>query len=83
MKNKLNDRLEEEKKLSRDEFKQELMVKGVVHLCEQEQRSFFREGYGDDVDKGTVESLLDYVGSSNQYEDLMSEASNETIGSYV
>jgi hypothetical protein len=59
------------------------MTKEEVHICEPEQGSFLGEDDDGDVDGRPVESLMDYQESSYQHERMMSEASNETIGSYV
>jgi hypothetical protein len=68
----MNARLRNEK-LREFEFKQRLMTEGKVHFCELEQGSFVV----DDVDKIPIESLMNYVESSKQHEDLMTKTSNE------
>jgi len=60
-------------KLKEFEFKQRLMTEEKVHFCESEQGSFVV----DDVDKILFESLMNYVESSKQNEDLMTKTSNE------
>jgi hypothetical protein len=83
LKHRLSAQLRNEK-LREVEFKKRLKTEREVHFCEPEQGSILGEGDGEDVEERHVESLMDCVESSEQHEDLMmSEASNETIGSYV
>jgi hypothetical protein len=72
-----------EEKLRAAEFRQRIMTEEEVHFCELEQGSFLGEDDDGDVDERPVESLMNCQESSKQHVEMMSEASNETMGSYI
>jgi hypothetical protein len=78
----LNASLKEEK-LREVEFRQRTMMEEGVHFCEPEQGSFLGEDDDGDVEGRPVESLMNCQESSEHHVGMMSEASNETMESYV
>jgi hypothetical protein len=61
----------------------EVKDKKICLVCELEQGSILGEGDGEDVDERSDKSLMDYVESSKQHEDVLKEESTEVREPYV
>ena len=59
------------------------MVKGVVYLCEQDQRSLFRESDGNDAEVRHEGSLFECEEGKNLHEEKMKVTLSETMRPYV
>jgi hypothetical protein len=64
------------------ELEYRVTFEGEVHFCEPEQGSILGES-NEDAKRRSIEDLLNYLGSLNQHDNLMSEASNKATKPYV
>jgi hypothetical protein len=68
-------------KLRGVEFRKRSLAEEGVHLCEPEQGLFLDED--DEKVERPIESLMGYVESSDQHEDVLTEEANEAKEPYV
>jgi hypothetical protein len=79
LKHRLSALLKKEK-LRGVEFRQRSLTEEEVHFCEPEQGGILGE---DEEEERHVESLMNYLGSSDQHEDVLTEEENEASKPYV
>jgi hypothetical protein len=69
--------------MKKEELKGDEFSQRPVHYCEPEQGSFLGEDEDGDDEGRSFESLMKCQESSEHHVGMMSEASNETMESYV